>query len=353
MPTKPTKPTKPTIAPIPHLEAGLLDAAVLALIGLGVTAELRPATARQANPRMRLRYGAQTINFVIEVKRLVNQANLGVIAHRLAHLDQPLLVTDYVTLPVAQRLRELKIEFIDTAGNAYIERPPLLIWANGNKPAQKLPETRTTRAFQPGGLKLIFALLCQPELINANYRTIAEAADVALGTVGWVAGDLKDAGFMIDLGKRGRKLTNKRKLLDLWVEGYARQLRPKCLVGRYRALRPDWWKDTHPAKLHFQWGGETAAAKMTGHLKPAVTTLYTTGDPKEQQTVVKEFRLVKDAAGDVEIRENFWKFVEGGDATMVPPLLTYADLLATADDRNIETAQIIYDDHLARLIETA
>lgn len=343
-------PPKPNI---PHKEATILDAAVAALLAMGVTAELRPATARQADAHMRLRYGGQTINFVIEVKQLVNQANLGVIAHRLAQLDTPLLVTEYVTPPVAQRLRELNIEFIDTAGNAYIEKPPLLIWMNGSKPEQKLQETRATRAFQPGGLKLIFALLCQPELINANYRVIAEAADVALGTVGWVMGDLKDAGFLIDLGKRGRKLANKRKLLDLWVEGYARQLRPKCLVGRYRALRPDWWKDTRPGKLHFQWGGETAAAKMTDYLKPAVTTLYMTGNPKEQQNVLKEFRLVKDAAGDVEIRENFWKFAALDDATMVPPLLTYADLLATADDRNMETARIIYDDHLARLIETA
>lgn len=341
---------KPTI---PHQEVALLDAAVAALLAMGVTAELRPATTRQADAHMRLRYGGQTTKFVIEVKRLINQANLGVIAHRLAQLNNPLLVTEYVTPPVAQRLRELNIEFIDTAGNAYIDKPPLLILVNGRKPEKKLPETRAARTYQPGGLKLIFALLCQPDLINANYRVIAEAADVALGTVGWVMGDLKDAGFLMDLGKRGRKLTSKRKLLDLWVEGYARQLRPKCLVGRYRALRPDWWKDARLGKLDFQWGGETAAAKMTGYLKPAITTLYMTGDPKAQQNVLKEFRLVKDAAGDVEIRQKFWKFAAFDDAAMVPPLLTYADLLATADDRNMETARIIYDDHLARLIETA
>ncbi|HEV8369477.1 MAG TPA: type IV toxin-antitoxin system AbiEi family antitoxin [Pyrinomonadaceae bacterium] len=34
-----------------------------------------------------------------------------------------------------------------------------------------------------------------------------------------------------------------------------------------------------------------------------------------------------------------------------PPLLVYADLLNTADDRNLETAEIIYEQSIARLIE--
>jgi hypothetical protein len=338
---------------IPHKETAILDAAVAALRAMGVKAELRPGPNRQAGAQVRLHYGDQTIKFIAEVRQTVNQANLGVIANRLAQLDTPLLVTEHVAPPVAERLRELDIEFADAAGNAYIRKPPLLIWVTGRKPEQRLHETRAARAFQPGGLKLIFALLCKPELADANYRDIAGAAAVALGTVGWVMRDLKEAGFLIDLGKRGRKLTNKRKLLDQWVEGYARQLRPKCLIGRYRALTPDWWREAQPGTLNFQWGGETAAAKMTKYLKPAVTTVYMPENPKDQLDLIKQFRLIKDAAGDVEIREHFWNFAMPDHADMVPPLLVYADLLATADDRNIETARMIYDDHLARLVETA
>ena len=33
---------------------------------------------------------------------------------------------------------------------------------------------------------------------------------------------------------------------------------------------------------------------------------------------------------------------------IAPPLLVYADLMATGDDRNIETAGIIYDKYLVR-----
>ncbi|MBC3833208.1 hypothetical protein H8K33_16990 [Undibacterium amnicola] len=38
---------------------------------------------------------------------------------------------------------------------------------------------------------------------------------------------------------------------------------------------------------------------------------------------------------------------------MVPPLLVYADLMATGDARCIETAKMIYDEHVARLLAEA
>jgi len=47
----------------------------------------------------------------------------------------------------------------------------------------------------------------------------------------------------------------------------------------------------------------------------------------------------------------FWKFEpDWGYPNVTPPILIYADLLATADARNIETAKIIYDKEIARLI---
>jgi len=64
-----------------------------------------------------------------------------------------------------------------------------------------------------------------------------------------------------------------------------------------------------------------------------------------------EYRLKKDAAGDVEILERFWqpdKTWQYGD--LVHPILVYADLLATGNQRNIETAKMIYEQHIIRLV---
>jgi hypothetical protein len=52
-----------------------------------------------------------------------------------------------------------------------------------------------------------------------------------------------------------------------------------------------------------------------------------------------------EANGNVEILEKFWKFDEEGD--VVPPVLAYADLLATHDGRNAEAARMIYEKRIA------
>ena len=64
---------------------------------------------------------------------------------------------------------------------------------------------------------------------------------------------------------------------------------------------------------------------------------------------IKGNKLHKANDGDVEILKLFRKFkYEVADQGIAPPLLVYADLIATGDDRNIETAGIIYDKYLVR-----
>src|SRR5438270_141551 len=59
--------------------------------------------------------------------------------------------------------------------------------------------------------------------------------------------------------------------------------------------------------------------------------------------------------GLVEIRRPFWgdALTMEGHPKTVPAALVYADLLATGDARCIETAQMVYDQFLARFFETA
>jgi hypothetical protein len=56
-------------------------------------------------------------------------------------------------------------------------------------------------------------------------------------------------------------------------------------------------------------------------------------------------RLATD--GNTEILQAFWnrELLEPA-ATTVPPLLAYADLMATADSRNVETAKQVYEQFL-------
>jgi hypothetical protein len=333
----------------------LLDSAAAALRALGIEAEgegLEQSNAEhRADAELSIRFGTKSVRYLVECKPSLHLAGIGPIAHRFSSTPgKRLLVTEYVAPRVAERLRELNVEFVDLAGNAYLRNPHMLIWVTGRKPEAPPLDTRASRAFQPGGLKLIFAVLCMPELIDAPYRYVASAAGVALGTVGWVMQDLKNERYLLELGQHGRKFANRSKLLEQWVEGYARQLRPKLLIGRFRHLgsEPLERQELPEGAL---WGGETAAAKLTRYLRPEISTLYLPAAQGPNAELMKKLRLVRDENGNIELRKIFWHFHLPDTRGTVPPLLVYADLLATDDGRNIETARLIYDDHLARFVE--
>lgn len=195
---------------------------------------------------------------------------------------------------------------------------------------------------------MIYGFLCNPGLENKPYRDIAAATSVALGTVDWIMKELKELGFLLDMGKAGLKLIRKDILLQRWVTGYPEQLRPKLLVGRYRGQQ-GWWQQKRLDPQKAQWGGEVAAARLTQYLQPELITIYTTA--REINQFLLENKLKKDLAGDVEILEKFWKPKEAQpDEDLVHPVLVYADLLATGNQRNMETAKILYEQYIVRLI---
>jgi hypothetical protein len=294
----------------------------------------------------------RNIPFKFVVQTNLRRVHVAAIVHELT--NDPLkwmIITRYVTPPLADYLRQQDIAFIDTAGNAYVNEPPVYIFIRGNKPEVDFTPNLRYRIFQPAGLKLIFAFLCNPGLETQPYRTIAGKATVALGTVNWVMKDLIQMGYLLELGQQGRRLLKKKELLNRWVTAYPEGLRPKQTLGRYHAKDKDWWKNiTFPTDTNYNtyWGGEIAAMKLTGYLKPMIVTIYTKELPGK---IVLKYRLTKDPEGEVELLKPFWDFEHNfQNRGIVPPILVYADLIATGDPRNIETARIVYDRELTGLI---
>ncbi len=338
-------------------EHELLNAAIAAAQAFGINLKVKAINLHVGNKEvdatLTLRVNNRTTQYLVEVKKSLRPATLGAVLLQLQQLEQlggpVMLVTDYVTPQLAETLRERGVAFLDTAGNAYINQPPLLIWVKGQRPAEKLNLAHTGgRAFKPTGLKVVFALLCQPDLVDRPYRDIAPIADVARGTVGWVMADLVEGGFIVTLGEQ-RRLRNRRRLLDIWVEAYARTLRPKLLLGRYRAPARNWWQAAQVQNYDLQLGAEPAAAELDDYLRPGVATFY---GKKVPGKFIADHQLRTDPAGDVEIRERFWNFDYDWDRpALVPPVLIYADLLAAGDARCIEAAERIYEGRLAKFFE--
>ncbi|MCY7344816.1 MAG: hypothetical protein LH614_01240 [Pyrinomonadaceae bacterium] len=287
--------------------------------------------------------------FTAEIKGAFSNAKLGdaMLGMKRAAAAAPyLLVTEYVTQPQAEKMRELGINFLDAAGNAFLDAPGLFVFISGKK-AERRAE-KPISIFRPAGIKLLLAFLLKPNFENADYRTIARETNVSYTTVGRILSDLEKGGYLIKRGANERFLTNKTELVKRWVFAYSEQFRPKLGAVRYRSTRHGgrWWTDVDLSEYKAVWGGETGGAILTKHLKPQTATVYAASTLPKLQA---KYGLVRDEKGEIEILRKFWTFGEVGN--VAPPLVVYADLLATADERNLETAQIIYDEYLSKNAE--
>ncbi len=250
----------------------LLDAVLAAARKLGIAVEALESESADRGADFVVRIGdrGHDRTYAAEIKRGLRPATLGAALYQIERLDQPgLLIADYVTPPMAETLKARGIAFLDAAGNAYLNQPPLLVWVKGQRPTTKFAGgLQTGRAFRPGGLKVLFALLCHPEWVAWSYRDLAELA---------------------------------------------------------------------PHQYDVQLGGEVAAARITGYLRPGTVTLY---GKKAEPPLLLDYKLRPDPAGPVEFVKRFWAF-ETDDEALVPLSLIYADLLMLGDARCLETADLI------------
>lgn len=309
----------------------------------------RPASPGYGADGIELNADGISHRYVVECKRYADRREVAAQAKsRLSMFKQPgLLIAPYISKEIAEYCRQIDLQFIDTHGNAYLHSPGMRVYIKGEKdPSISMTIGRATGA-NPTALRIHFVLLCLPSMVNASFREIKESAGVSLGAVSAAFEDLKRRGFLIETGRgRERKLLDPSRLFEEWVTTYAIALRPKLKSRRFSAPDPDWWRTLRLDPQEAVWGGEVAAEQITGYLKPAAQTLYVVPAALNGflRNLVSTHRLRADPQGQVEILEKFWNLpLEPNNPDVAPPVLVYADLMATLDPRNIEVAKMIRD----------
>ncbi len=284
------------------------------------------------------------IEFDAELKVFLNRTRLGLVVNQLKGFKgRPLLVTEYVNPKLMETIEEYGINFIDATGNAYIKVPPLYIKIKGNKKATKKNPKGT---FNTAELQVIYTLLCNPGIENRTIRVVEEYTGVATGTVYNTFQKLVDLGFMRAANYQRYKVLRKEELLDRWVTLYPEKLKPKYLIGRY-IIEENQINNIQLENYKALLGGEEAAAMLTNYLQPFIYTIYI--GEKDGEFILRN-RLRKDPKGNLILMKKFWNIEDRLFRNIVNPILIYADLLATGDPRNIETAKIIYEKEIVRYI---
>ncbi len=339
-------------------ENALLDKALLALKNnTSITSEQQHVSNDHT---LSLKKNGVTQTYHIYTKRRPSVSQLAL----LIHSDKPeavvvgdtreqynevktLVVADYISTTQSQFLKENQCDFIDSVGNAHLSFGPVFIYITGNK-APKIPaEAKPSRAFQSTGLKLIFSLLCHPEdILNRNYRELSKICGVSLGSIGWIINDLKAAGYISSTANDQRTWVDKERLIKRWVVAYTETLRPKLVLGYYKSLQANWQEKVDISAFSALWGGEIVADNLTHYLKPEFSTIYSQ-DNLGKLVLMNGLKEVSEkSSANVEVLQKFWHFDDVENTSFVPTLLTYADLIASGDARNLEAARIIHKEFL-------
>lgn len=294
-----------------------------------------------------MRMGGNKEIFLTEIKNELRNNQLpAIFRNKLSNGQNCLLISQYIPKPLKQQLKNNKHNYLEVAGNCYIQTDHLFIYIND----QKVTETRLPtegKLWKPAGLKFLFTILQKPELLNCPYRLMAEKAGVALGNVGGFLDEFKKEGYLKDGVKLNNKvlfLEDKENLILRWAEAFRATLKPKLLIGTFRFINivdTDNWKNINT--VDFKWGGENAGALLTNFLQPQKFTIYT---KESRAKLMKTLKLVPDPNGNVDVLERFWIEEPEDLSATVLPLLAYAELITSFDSRNRETAERIRSKYL-------
>lgn len=254
---------------------------------------------------------------------------------------------------IAEELVAQNINFLDTAGNLYLNEGEVYIFRSGIKPLIKTPEKNKSRLFSEAGLKMLFGVLNNPEFINLTYRDMAAAVNISAASISIIISEMLHSNYLHEGQNKRKIVTSKKELLSRWAQAFKEQLKPKLLIGNYTSKSLELLRDFKKIdvkEINAQWGGEAAANLYTNYLSPGKLSLFVTGENKKWMSALK--LIPADAQGEIEVLKYFWDKnhpIFASTRTLpnaIPPVLVYAELITSNDSRNIDTAQRIFDEYI-------
>ncbi len=259
-----------------------------------------------------------------------------------------ILFAPYVSPEMGALLVSRGINFVDRAGNCRLDLGGSYVaHVQGRKLRQSFDAPGGIRA---PGFRLIFALLAEPDLLNASARDLARASGVSLGTAYNVLRRLEHDRMVVRTKSR-RHLVRRDDLVDRWLAGYAETLRPHLLAGRFQTADPD------PPSLErrvatilgpnatWAWGGAAAAFRLTKHYRSDETVLHVEAAPSD---FPQRMQAIPHRAGPLVLLGVPAPIAFRGQAPRtVHPLLVYTELILTGSDRAREAASELRERFLA------
>jgi len=259
-----------------------------------------------------------------------------------------ILFAPYVSPEMAALLVSHGVNFVDRAGNCHLDLGGRYVAHIEGRRLRRLSDAPGgTRA---PGLRLIFSLLVDQDLLNVPSRELARASGVSLGTSSNVLRRLEHDRIVVRT-KSKRHLVRREDLTERWIAGYAETLRPQLLLGRFQTQDKDprTLEDRVAAILGpdgtWAWGGAAAAFHLTRHYRSDETVLHVEGAARE---LPGRLKAIPHRAGQLTLLGVPGSLAFRGRVPhTVHPLLIYTELMLTGSDRARDTASEVRERFLA------
>ncbi len=242
-----------------------------------------------------------------------------------------LWVHPYVSARQGEQLRAQGTYYADAVGNAWFRHPELLVSVQGQPRPRASGPVVGSPALQVQVLRLLFQLVLEPGLASYAVPQLAARTQLPLAAVRRVLRYFASQGLWQDDAPLGHSPLLLPDPARYWATHYAavlrRRLNAHCYSPRNPADLAGWHQRVLPAAC--LWSGEAAAHRLLGQpVAPTHLTLYSQL-PRNQ--IVQQLDLLPNTQGPIEILNAFAPAAcfAPTDASCVPPLLVYADLLAS------------------------
>lgn len=301
--------------------------------------------------------GLGAVDLVVEVRRGLRPAALPMVLARIRQLEagdrRALVCADYLSPPLAARLRGLGIWYTDAAGNAYMsEGDALHIYMDGRRlsPAP----ARRGQSYSEAGARALYYLVRHGPKVSATYRQVQATTGVSLDKISKVFNEL-EAGRVLAVRGRGRyEVVEPDRLLELWSDAFADRLAPGLEIARCRAAEGEDLVGLlvkRAAELGTATvAGEIAAGLATRHLRALGARLYLV--PEDESRIRRALRLAPAQDGPIVLCRAFATDLADENRTddglpLAHAAVLYAELMAGDDPRLGEAALRLRKEWLA------
>jgi hypothetical protein len=253
------------------------------------------------------------------------------------------LASSYLRPKVRQSLREAQQNYLDTAGNIYLDLPGLYLFRESNDLplVDDAPKRRSGETFNPTATRVGLHLLLDADLVNAPFRELAAKTGVSLRSVNLAMDAFKADGHVVGSRKAGWRLVQRESFFQRWVEGFNRRLRPKLELGKYSPTSTQTGDTLEVGEGVACWGGDKGATALGMGIHSMESLVYVYGKPA---AVIAKNRLRLDPNGTIELLASAWDQSQESKAMVAPVFVVYADLMHAGDPRCEEIAARLFKD---------